>query len=185
MLERFQIPFAVLNACESARANCEDDANIARIFTARGVKDVLAMSLKVSTSAADSCLRTFYSELLLEEASFHEAAAKARETMRSSQTRSARYGRHLDVVDWFVPVIYSSSADFRFQIPSTRSGDREMIAGEIPVPDADGEGLSLDLFGRDFDILRIEKLLLAEQVLYLHGPAGVRKSSLLRHCRLI
>jgi CHAT domain-containing protein len=65
VLERYRIPLVVLNSCESARASCGDDANIASSFIKRGVQGVLGMSFKVSKGAAIIFLESFYHDLLV------------------------------------------------------------------------------------------------------------------------
>lgn len=52
ILQRYQVPFVVLNSCESAIAALGDDANIAKVFCRGGIRNVVAMSFKVSSSAS-------------------------------------------------------------------------------------------------------------------------------------
>jgi len=64
ILKRHEVPIVVLNACESARPNCGDDANIAKAFAQEGVKNILAMSFAVSENAVEKFFTSFYRNLI-------------------------------------------------------------------------------------------------------------------------
>ncbi|KAF2842361.1 hypothetical protein M501DRAFT_988587 [Patellaria atrata CBS 101060] len=183
ILKRHSVPLVVLNACESARANCGDDANIAKIFEQEGVQKVLAMSFKISSSAANLFLSKFYNEFLITGTSFSRAAAEARSFLRTFSIRQARFGLELPLKDWFVPVIYGSDHDVVIRQEKTPGEDSVDRGIDKPFVSTAKPDLSTDStpVGREFDILRIEKLLCQNHTLYLHGPPGSGKSALIRY----
>ena len=182
LLQKHQIPVAVLNACESARANAGDDANIAKVFAQHGVENVLAMSFKVSSHAAEIFLRSFYQGLLLQGRGFSEAVSEARSVLRGTPIRYARFRLEVPVMDWFVPVTYFRGAGLEIIGPFTqsRAGDASNPRLSEVQLDANIER-STSLFGREFDLLRLEKALAKHRQIYLYGPAGIGKTSLLQH----
>jgi hypothetical protein len=104
-----------LSSCEAehmvlkeAIKEAGDDANIAKIFCSRGIQKVLAMSFKVSSSAASIFLQHFYQDRLVICRTFSSSASRARATLRASCERGARFGLKLPLKDWFVLVVYSS-----------------------------------------------------------------------------
>ena len=175
LLREYNIPIVVLNACESARANAGDDANIAKTFARAGVKKVLAMAYKASESAMLRFLENFYKEFLIEGRSFTEAAALARRVLRQNSSRDARFHLERPLQDWFVPVVYSSVAELSLILP--HNVQQEAVEGPIETEVM----LKPSLPGREFDLLRLEKEVLQNGLLYLYGQPGVGKTSLLRY----
>ncbi|KAF2793252.1 hypothetical protein K505DRAFT_375472 [Melanomma pulvis-pyrius CBS 109.77] len=177
-LRDYKVPWAVLNACESARTNAGNDANIAAIFRSRGVRNVLAMSCKFSASAAEIFLQALYTSLLTQGATFSVAAQNGRDALRLSSQRGARFRLTRDVLDWFVPVLYSSQEEAVTQSPLANSRPTEHLQ-----PFDDATSLGIQLYGRDFDLLRFEKMLLQQKSIFLHGPSGGGKSAFLEYAR--
>jgi hypothetical protein len=181
ILQRHRIPIAVLNACESARAYGGDEANIARVFENHGVRHILAMSHKISSSAAKLFLDTFYDRLLLARLTFASAVRAARHALRSLPTRHARFGARKELVDWFIPVLYSCGAESALKIhdrerPLFITDDTtRAIVGQDVVMISRGP----ELLGRDYDILRLENIVLQGGPVYIHGAAGVGKTAFL------
>ena len=179
VLEKFEVPFAVLNACESARACLGDGANVAQQFLKHGVRSVLGMSFKIASSAAAIFLEAFYHALLVRGGSFSEAAAVGRRILRMNPMRPARYNRRQRRQDSFVAVTYGPGLDCVLT-QSTYSWERPFMHHTVllpaicsaspPTPATEG------LYGRDFDLLRFEKRLLQTHSVYLYGLAGVGKS---------
>lgn len=191
LLGKHEIPVAILNACESASATAGDAANTAKLFAQNGVGNVLAMSFKISSSAADVFLRAFYPALLVEGVCFSEAARRGRRALRVCPARQARLGLERDLMDHFVPVVYCHGRDTRFatgtagartsnaswSLPFRRSRfDPVSTASQCLSP-----GKHRGFVGRDFDLLRLERRLLANGIVYMSGRPGVGKSALLRH----
>jgi hypothetical protein len=179
LLKNFGVSVAILNACDSARANCGDGANIAKAFNRQGVSNVLAMSFKTSSTAAELFLRSFYYSLLLGGDPFSVAARRARSTLRRDSTRQARFGLERSLADSFVPVVYTSGADSVFVFPTEIGlGNTKLALGS---ESAARKCSPTKLVGREFDLLRLERTLLARRVIHFSGRAGVGKSSLLKH----
>ena len=184
MLQTHGICVAVLNACESARADSGDAANVAKTFTESGVQNVVAMSFKAHKTAAEQFLRGFYHSLFLQGHTFSQAARQARELLRQNPERQARLGLKRSVHDYFVPVVYSLGQDSRFMPQKEPSIGRRSNVSDF----ATGSGQSAaeripNLIGRDFDLLRLEKHLLNRGKLHFTGRAGVGKTALLRYAR--
>ncbi|RYP00337.1 hypothetical protein DL764_006537 [Monosporascus ibericus] len=179
LLGRHDIPVVVLNACESAIATAGDAVNIAKLFTQSGVKNVLAMSFKVTSSAAEVFLRAFYHNLFIKGTSFSEASRRGREAMRQYPSRQARLGLRRNLMDHFVPVMYCNGEDALFASPATVKGTKAFPL----VIDPTVSSMSMDehlLTGRDFDQLRLERQLLANRTIYVSGRPGVGKTALLQ-----
>ena len=181
-LNDYKVPWVVLNACETARTNAGDDANIATIFRSRGVRNVLAMSYKISSSAAEIFLQALYTSLLTEGATFSVAARSGRDALRLSPQRGARFRLLRDVTDWFVPVLYSSQEEAVIKSPNQDSLQSPRI-GESLLISHDSSSAGPQLWGRDFDLLRLEKMLIQQKIIFLHGPSGGGKTFLLKHAR--
>lgn len=179
ILEKFKVPFAVLNACESARACLGDGANVAQQFLKHGVKSVLGMSFRIAASAAAIFLEAFYHALLVRGASFSEAAAVGRRVLRMNPMRPARYNRQQRRQDSFVAVTYGPGLDCVLA-QSTYSWERPFTQHTVLLPancNASPQSpATKELYGRDFDLLRLEKRLLQTHSAYLYGLAGVGKS---------
>ncbi|KAF1810199.1 hypothetical protein P152DRAFT_516082 [Eremomyces bilateralis CBS 781.70] len=182
-LSQYKIPYVVLNACESARANCGDDGNIAKVFYTHGVRNVLAMSFKVSSGAAEIFLGSFYHELFIGGMSFTRAAAISRRMLRIHSSRPARFGLTRTHMDWFVPVVYSASCDFILSTPNLVTTET-LLETPQTFMDIDESLKNLDkptITGREFDLLRLETKLLEKGRIYLEGPVGVGKTAFLQY----
>jgi hypothetical protein len=175
---KYGIPIAILNACESARANAGEDANIANNFALAGVNNVLAMSYKASESAMKIFLDNFYMEFLVAGKSFTDSAMFARQMLRLQPTRQARFELSSPLCDWFVPVVYTSSPELSLV--------RIEAAQEIQVEEESFEKATEERAptGREFDLLRLEKQLVPSETLYLFGPPGIGKTSFLHYVAL-
>lgn len=189
ILRRHYVPMVILNACESARANSGDDMNIAKILSREGVQNILALSFETSEAAVQMFFRSFYWNFIVKRLDFSTAASKAREVLRESPSRCARFNLTRRLIDWFVPVVYNSGPPLSL-VSDEEVDDRSTASYQHTQPEINMV-VDLDLIGRDFDILRIEKRLLAMKpgesqvgtahALYLYGEPGVGKSALLKY----
>ncbi|KAK3635326.1 hypothetical protein LTR22_019254 [Elasticomyces elasticus] len=176
----YDVHVAILNSCQSGRANAGDEANLAKTFVAEGIRTVLAMSFKLLEMAASLLLQSFYRWLVVQQETVVEAAQKARAMLRKANKRIARFGREVELHDWIVPVVYSSREGVG---PTEKVVDVPNKVQEPTVPENNGEGLLrlladetttvLRLIGRDFDLIRFENLIMGSKVVALTGAAGV------------
>ncbi|CAH0046700.1 unnamed protein product [Clonostachys solani] len=179
----YGVPLIVMNSCESANASQGYDANLAKQFLDKGVQGVLGMSFKIVSSAAALFLEHFYTALMVHRCSLAESAAFGRRALRINPARPSRYGLERRLKDYFVAVSYSNRKD-HLHIPTMRlSATRSALSipqlfdgkpGGIVASEVQGP------IGREFDILRLEKLLVQGRVVYLYGVYGVGKTSLIQ-----
>ncbi len=194
ILQKYAVGMVVLNACESARANCGDDSNVAKIFGKHGIKNIIAMSFKVFESALKVFLPYFYQGLLLDGLDFPTAASNARDMLRQQSDREARFNLKRPLLDWFIPVsyCYGPLQEPLFQAQTHDTPPIKSATSQTTATD-DNTPIQANLVGRDFDILRLEKRLLGQsfengkssamKVLYLYGIPGVGKSAFLKNLR--
>jgi len=184
ILRRHNVLMVILNACESAKANSGDDSNIAKILSRGGVQNILAMSFKASEAAVEVFFGSFYWNFMVKHLNFSAAASSARDELRKSATRYARFNLKRPLLDWFVPVVYTSGPPLVLASDVSSTGTCE---NAMPKSDIFSDH---ELIGRDFDILRVEKALLKRpeetqvdtmQALYLYGIPGVGKSAFLKY----
>jgi hypothetical protein len=123
LLERFQVPWLVLNACESSRTTVPNPRRyLSEIFSIdgkelepdiashafdrevmkQGLIGVVSMLYEIDKSAAREFFKGFY-KALVHGASIGEAAAAGRRALQATQdrTQSSPY-------DWSIPVVYES-----------------------------------------------------------------------------
>jgi hypothetical protein len=155
LLKNHNVRVAVLNSCESAKANRGDEANLAKLLAKEGIKNVLAMSYKTLSSAATRFMHTFYHSLISNGNPFSFAVRDARQDLGIHSTRRARFGLTRSLQDWIVPVVYACGEDLKIQISSL-----EQTKNERPtfIDISDHVSPHLKLVGRDFDVLRFERL---------------------------
>jgi hypothetical protein len=196
LLKQHGIQSAVINACNSANPKT-DAANLAKLLIEHGLTNVVAMSFKLATSAAEIFFDTFYKTLLSDAPNFPNAVAAGREALRLNPQRRANYGLRVHVHDWLVPVLYTNSADDSVSAIRTRSGmlryyntrgetnspysamSPERARAEAErlehPPEVDMENpywtsgkLNPDFVGRDWEMLWIETLLARKPNSVLH-----------------
>jgi hypothetical protein len=195
ILSNYGITMVVLNACKSANTDYGEDGNVAKTLTTRGVKNILAMSFEVLESSAKIFLASFYQHLIFEKRDFSASASLARHAIRRDSARTSRFNFSLPIVDWFVPVVYCCGSPMQITPEKDLRGLTSAPRDSIVPPD---KNVLKDayFFGRDFDILRLEKRLLSTPqtanndlsvfrrkkvpAVWLCGPPGVGKSTLLQ-----
>lgn len=155
------------------------NANLAEVFAKHGVSNILAMSYKFLSSSAAPFFASFYRHLFLQRLTFSSAASKARHVLRENPLRQARLGMRLEVKDWFISVVYIAGKEIQVDGPQAslaplKSGFGAAL-GLTPADPAD------HVIGREYDILRLERMLADSDVVFLHGSRGVGKSVMMRH----
>jgi hypothetical protein len=195
ILSNYGITMVVLNACKSANTDYGEDGNVAKTLTTRGVKNILAMSFEVLESSAKIFLASFYQHLIFERRDFSASASLARHAIRRDSARTSRFNFSVPIVDWFVPVVYCCGSPMQITPEKDRCGLTSAPRDSIVPPDKNALKDAY-FFGRDFDILRLEKRLLSTPqtanndpsvfrrkkvpAIWLCGPPGVGKSTLLQ-----
>ena len=177
---------AVLNACDSARSGLETDANLAEVFISAGVINVLAMSHRLLESAANPFVKEFYHAFLIEAQPFSIAAASARAVLRANPMRTTRFRGSEPLLDWIIPVVYTSGEDtiFAHDVESACNTRPQRLASD-DEEERDEEEIAEDLVGRGGDVLRVDRLVVEHNIVMILGSPGVGKSVLVDHlCRL-
>ncbi len=168
---------AILNACESARADQGLRANLAATFLEQGMENVLAMFCKFPSSAIETFFSVFYDRLLRQGLPMSTAAAEARKHLREHGLRKSRFGLELRVHDWFIPVSYNLSH------PNVLLGGNLQADSSTtchPVERMSPKANPL-IIGRDFDLLRLEEAVTDSTSILVHGHAGIGKSGLVQY----
>ncbi len=174
LLVEHGINSAILNACESARADKGLRANLAMTFLEKGVGSVLAMSYRFPSSVIGSFFSAFYDGLLGQGLPMSVAAAEARRALREHGLRKSRFGRTLQVQDWFIPVLYLSGNDVMLGGHQLESSPTTTAAVNVE------RAADKRILGRDFDLLRLEEVVTDTNLVLIHGVAGVGKSEFVK-----
>jgi tetratricopeptide (TPR) repeat protein len=179
LLLRYQIPIAILNACQSGKQVGSSETSLGSQLMRAGIQVVLAMGYSVSVSAARVMMRTLYKELFARH-DLATAIRQARLELANAKGRLAAFNQQIDLEDWLLPVVYQHQP----QQLSTRELTQEERAifysrQAVSYPDVQ---TTYGFFGRDLDILQIEKRLLTKRnIVLVQGMGGAGKTTLLRH----
>lgn len=140
-LANSNIRCAIVNACKSATTQTGVLANLSRVFLIHNVHHVLAMSYDILDSTAEKFFVQFYHNFILDGQEFSDAASHARRELLNDPMR-LDYDRdeHVEIQDWFIPVVYSNG--IRFYVSRSSRLDMRLRAWlRTPL----GFGLSLKL----------------------------------------
>ena len=179
LLQSHSIESAVLNACDSARSDKGVNANLANVFANHGVSNILAMSHKFLSSAAAPFFVSFYWNFFLRRLTFSFAASRARGVLMENPQRQARLGMKLDVKDWFISIVYIAGQEMQIDGPIASVAMDKYELGD--TLDSKRAHTDESVIGRDYDILRLERMLADSDVVFLQGSPGVGKSAMMRH----
>ncbi|AOS83873.1 hypothetical protein BIU88_06735 [Chlorobaculum limnaeum] len=173
-LRLHQIPVVALNACQSGKQVGATETSLGSRLLQSGAQLVIAMGYSVTVSAARLFMTRFYQELLAgrEPAT---AIRSARLELFRDKARKGAYNREIDLEDWMLPVIYQNTpVQFRFSAAAPRAA---FAMPRYPKP-----ATAYGFFGRDLDVLEIERRLLKRgNLLLVQGMGGAGKSTLLHH----
>ena len=186
LLTSKDIPVCILNACQSGKqlnqANAEDNRETSlgsRLMNA-GMQMVVAISYKVTVTAAEIMMQQLY-EHLFDEQDINQAILFGRKELYNHKARKADYNTEIDLEDWLLPVVYSNG-EVTFNL-------REFTPEEATEYDLNLKSKykfvepNYGFVGRDIDILLIEKRLLQHNILLLRGMGGTGKTTLLNYLR--
>ena len=175
-LQMHRVPVVALNACQSGKQaiGTATETSLGSRLLLSGAQLVIAMGYSVTVSAAGKFMTRLYQELLAgrEPAT---AIRSARLELFRDKARRAAYNQMIDLEDWMLPVIYQNAPpQFRFTAAGGATG---VAASHHPRP-----ATAYGFFGRDLDVLEIERrLLLRGNLLLVQGMGGAGKSTLLHH----
>ncbi len=210
LLLAHQVPVALLNACQSgktpliaekqegnetqAREASQEQAptilgdqresSLAFHLMRAGIQVVLAMGYSVTVSAAALLMQAFYRQLF-SGGDLPIALRSARVALAGHKARQAAFQMSIDLEDWLLPVLCQNEVvrlSTRALTPEEDRQFHEQQAARYREPQT-----TYGFFGRDLDVLEIERRLLlpregeARNVLLVRGMGGVGKTTLLSH----
>ncbi len=164
------IPCAILTACKSSRGIESQVESVAATLVARGVTACVGMRNNVTVTAARVFSEAVYTALA-DGLSFRVALRGGRAALLQDRRRRGGYGEIVALDDWVVPEAYDCG-DVRLL--------EEQRASLPPRPRPLAQ--EPDLYGRDADVLRIERAVLSRgQFVLISGMRGMGKTTLARH----
>lgn len=181
LLEDKQIPICILNACQSAKqSNSMHETSLGRFLIQKGIQAIVAMRYSVSVSAAKIMMETLYDQLYKLQPA-ERAVVAARRELHRKKKREANYNYTIELEDWLLPVIYQNGRpSLALQQPT--ADELTQFYRKQRIPEAVELSLPYGFYGRDLDILKIEKIiLLRSNILLLQGMGGAGKTTLLKY----
>ena len=182
LLAEYNIPFMVLNACQSGMIDGQAQdlfASVAAGLLKAGVRSVVAMGYSLYVSGAKEFVPAFY-ERLFSTGKVSEAVRAGRGKMLRQSARDCIVGK-LPLQDWVVPVLYQQMSSESAVLPKLRPAEGSSEEASPLPEDARVDG-DYGFIGRGRDIQRLERALLRQPqaAILIHGQAGVGKTSLAR-----
>ena len=180
LLAEYNIPFMVMNACQSGMIDGQAQdpfASVAAGLLKAGVRSVVAMGYSLYVSGAKEFIPAFY-ERLFSTGKVSEAVRAGRGKMLRQSARDCIVGK-LPLQDWIVPVLYQQLSSESAVLPKLRPADGSGEEVSILPEDARVDG-DYGFIGRGRDIQRLERAMLRQPqaAILIHGQAGVGKTSL-------
>ncbi|MEW5720516.1 MAG: CHAT domain-containing protein, partial [Chloroflexota bacterium] len=184
LLNRQGIALAVLDACRTGREiESEAFSSVASQMIRSGVGSVICMSYSVMVSAAHLFTQRFY-EALVAGRTVGAATLSARKELLSNPVRVRDEENARKLKDWFLPLLYQRGKDVvaistptPALPPSPKIGDRGGMYGFPPAP-------RYGFTGRSCELLQVERALLDQRVVVMHGFGGIGKTALAREAAL-
>jgi tetratricopeptide (TPR) repeat protein len=186
VLQDSGVRLAVLVACQSAMGAADNAfSSVAARLIQGGVDAVVAMSASVLVAATTRYFEAFYREIVTGAAT-PTAQERARQALHDDprrhlmRRRKEEEGKPVELQDWWLPHFYqqrpvvlratrpSGKLDLQLASPSERLSET--------MPDEPRYGFS----GRAYELLQIERFLLRDQLVVIHGFGGVGKTALVR-----
>jgi tetratricopeptide (TPR) repeat protein len=174
-----QVPVVVLNACQSGKQVGVRETSLGSPLLKAGVQTALAMSYSVTVTAAELMMQTLYAELFAGR-DLSTAICRGRRELYNRKGRRAYFDETIDLEDWLLPVVYENRpVELRMCgfTPEEHKAYYERQAARYAPRQPD-----YGFFGRDLDILQLEKRLLAKRnIVLVSGMGGAGKTTLLQH----
>ena len=181
-----RIPVCILNACQSGKQlgsqteQAEDyrETSLGSRLMAAGMQMVVAMGYSVTVTAAAVLIRDLYQALFGGKA-IEEAIRLGRLELFNRKERKANFNQLIELEDWLLPVVYSNqTVDFRLREFTHQERQHDLIARRRSYRFQKSE---YGFYGRDLDILRVERALHRHNILLLQGMGGTGKTTLLKY----
>lgn len=188
LLQKHSIPIAILNACQSGKQTEDTESALGSRLLEAGVHTVVAMSYSVTIEAAALLMTELYRRLF-NGTDLPRALCHARKALHDNKNRKAYYDQTIELEDWMLPVVYQNGevqSEPPFKLRPFKSAEEieyrmaQSKRYQAPMP-------TYGFFGRDLDILEIERKLLIpsedmkHNILLLQGMGGSGKTTLLKH----
>ncbi len=177
LVQQHQVPVVILNACQSGKQVGATETSLGSRLMQAGVQLVVAMGYSVTVSAAMILMQNLYPALFAQQ-EFTKAITQARQELAHRKERLAYFRRKIDLEDWLLPVVYQNRPIQLQTRPMTPEEKREFVRQEVQYYHTFG------FWGRDLDVLRIEKRLLSRMdhnIVLICGMGGAGKTTLLQH----
>ena len=177
LLTEHSVPMVILEACKtSAAANSPVLNSTARTLLDSGITSVLAFSHSILAQASRLFMASFYTSFVERRQSLGKSVSTGRLELYNCRERLVAPGSgEIQLHDWFTLQVFLSG-DISLErnvepveTPSLAEGGEER---ELPPK------LESGFFGRERELLRLERLLLRSPAALLFGLAGVGKTSL-------
>lgn len=180
-LQKAEIPIVILNACQSAKQeNTDKETSLGSILSQNGIDLVLAMRYSVSVTAVSVFMKKLY-EQLYQKVPIDRAIATARLSLIEDSERQATFNRIIELEDWLLPVVYWNK-EVNLNLRNFEAQEKADFEAKTALPDSVQQNLMYGFFGRDLDILKIEKTLLTQNnILLLQSMGGAGKTTLLKY----
>lgn len=186
LLQKYHVPTAVLHACESAKVGSHEESNLAQTLIRRGLKTVVAMAFKFTSSAAGVFTTAFYDQLLRDPTFNVQTAVKAaRYALAEDRKRLGRFNVVVELPDFIIPALYVSIDTPSPGAISLDTFDEAKSAAneeKSTMPPQESCVKQSQYFGREYDILQLEWALLrspSTNIVLLTGEPGIGKTSLM------
>lgn len=182
LLAEYNIPFMVMNACQSGMIDglAQDPfASVAAGLLKAGVRGVVAMGYSLYVSGAKIFVPAFYEQMFF-TGKVSEAVRAGRRELRRRSERDCVVGR-LPLQDWVVPVLYQQFSSDSSVLSKLWTAEESSEKSSALPEDARVDG-DYGFIGRGRDIQRLERAILRQPqaAILIHGQAGVGKTSLVK-----
>ncbi|MDM8527918.1 CHAT domain-containing protein, partial [Anaerolineales bacterium HSG24] len=200
LLREYQIPIAILNACQSGMQTGQSvegevrETSLGSRLLQAGIQTVLAMGYSITVSAAQLLMTTLYRSLFehrpnpTEQHDLLVAIREGRAALHHQKERRAYHQQMIKLEDWLLPVVYQGGGQTPRRLPLRAMSFQEkaLFLSQQPVPYQPSQP-TYGFVGRDVDILELEKRVLRQEagerhnILLLQGLGGAGKTTLLHH----
>ena len=184
LLNKYDVSTAVLHACESAKVGTHEESNLAQTLIRSGVRTVIAMAFKFTSSAAKLFTRLFYRTLLtMPYLDVQMALRAARLVQMLRMERLGRFDVAVELPDGIIPILYITKSNSLALVYSTQGVNS--LKDFYEEKNVDTSSYKFDLttttgYGRANDLLSLEWCLLrspATNIVMITGETGIGKTT--------